>query len=94
VHAAQSGWAAPAAHRVIYCTARSSRATNQSGSHDQDVYLRALTAAAAVDVVELGTYLTRVTTNPLANRDRKRRPVLVRPGVAGDRPRPRRGGPP
>jgi hypothetical protein len=79
VLAARSGWATPTAHRVVYCTARISGATNQSGSQDQDVYLRALTAASAVDVIEFGTYVTRVATNPLANRDHKGRPVLVRP---------------
>jgi len=77
--AAQSGWTDPRADRVVYCTARIRGANNQSGSRDQDTYLRALRAHSAVDVIEYGTYVTRVATNPLATRDRKGRPVLVRP---------------
>lgn len=82
VHAAQSGWAA--LRLTVSSTARPGSArppttAAPSGSQDQDVCLRALTAAAAVDVVELGTYLIRVATKPLADRDRKRPPVLVRP---------------
>lgn len=76
---AQSAWTDPVISRVVYCTARISGASNQSGSQDQDVYLRALQTHVAVDTVEYGTYVTRVATNPLANRDRKGRPVLVRP---------------
>jgi hypothetical protein len=76
---AHSGWAGATAERVVYCTARISGAGNQGGQRDQDVYLRALQAAGAVDHIEYGTYVTRVATNPLANRDHKGRPVLVRP---------------
>lgn len=77
--ASNSQWIDPRVNRVIYCTARISGASNQSGSRDQDVYLRALRIASAVDEIEFGTYVTRVATNPLAIRDRKGRPVLVRP---------------
>lgn len=76
---AHSGWTGPTAERVVYCTARISGAGNQDGQRDQDTYLRALLAGSAVDHIEYGTYVTRVATNPLANRDRKGRPVLVRP---------------
>lgn len=76
----RSGWDGAVAARVVFCTARISGASNQSGSQDQDVYLRALKAADAVDVIEYGTYVTRVATNRLATRDEKGRPVLVRPG--------------
>lgn len=76
---AHSGWSQAAADRVVYCTARISGAGNQTGQRDQDVYLRALRAAGAVDHIEYGTYVTRVATNPLANKDRKGRPVLVHP---------------
>lgn len=74
-----SGWTSAIAARVVYCTARISGASNQSGQRDQDVYLRALRVAGAVDHIEYGTYVTRVATNPLAKRDRKGRPVLVHP---------------
>lgn len=75
----RSAWTDPYVERVVYCTARIRGASNQSGARDQDVYLRALEAHSAVDVIEYGTYVTRVATNPLATRDRKGRPVLVQP---------------
>jgi hypothetical protein len=74
-----SGWAGARADRVVYCTVRISGADNPTGQRDQDVYLRAIQQHSSVDHVEYGTYVTRVATNPLANRDRKGRPVLVRP---------------
>jgi hypothetical protein len=74
-----SGWAGSRAERVVYCTARISGADNSTGQRDQEVYLRAIQKHSSVDHIEYGTYVTRVATNPLANRDRKGRPVLVRP---------------
>lgn len=74
-----SGWHDARVERVVYCTARISGASNATGQRDQDVYLRALRTASAVDHIEYGNYVSRVATNPLANRDRKGRPVLVRP---------------
>ena len=75
----RSGWGPPDSVRVVYCTARISGRDNASGQHDQDSYLRALSAAGAVDHVEYGTYVSRVATSPLAVRDRRGQPVFVRP---------------
>jgi hypothetical protein len=76
---AHSGWSAPFDLRVVYCSARVSGRDNPSGQRDQDVYLRALEAHAAADVIELGQYVSRVATAPLARPDRHGRPVLVNP---------------
>lgn len=72
-------WAGARIERVVYCTARIRGAGNQSGQHDQDTYLRALKAHGAVDVMEMGTYVSRVATAPLAVADRRQRPVLAHP---------------
>jgi hypothetical protein len=48
----RSGWPGAQVTRVVYCTARISGASNPSGQRDQDVYLRALRATGAVDVIE------------------------------------------
>jgi NYN domain len=75
--AQRSGWSGASVERVVYCTARISGASNPTGARDQDVYLRALQTANAVDVVEMGIYVNRVATAPLAVRDRRGRPVLT-----------------
>jgi hypothetical protein len=72
-----SGWPGASVDRVVYCTARISGADNPSGQRDQDVYLRALTAAGAVDIIEYGLYVSRVATAPLATSGKKGKPVLV-----------------
>jgi len=74
-----SSWADATVARVVYCTARIKGAGNQSGQHDQDVYLRALNAHGSVDVMAMGTYVSRVATAPLATADKRQRPVLTRP---------------
>src|SRR5690349_11334964 len=79
VIAAHSGWAPSTSLRVVYCTARVRGSANQTGAQDQDVYLRALSGHGSVDVIEHGTYVSRVATSPLAVRDRRGRPVLVVP---------------
>lgn len=76
---AQSNWTGAQIDRVVYCTARISGASNPSGSRDQDTYLRALTAANAVDEISMGTYVARVSTAPLATADQKGRPILTTP---------------
>jgi len=73
----QSPWPEPAVSSVVYCTARISGASNPQGQRDQDVYLRGLQAAAAVDVLELGTYVSRVATAPLAVAGPHGRPVVT-----------------
>lgn len=74
-----SSWGGAALERIVYCTARIKGAGNQSGQHDQDVYLRALTAYGSVDEMAMGTYVSRLATAPLATADAKWRPVLTRP---------------
>ena len=56
-------------------------ATNPSGYHDQDIYLRALNAAHSVDHIEYGTYVARVKQAPLAVRasPQNGRPEVVHP---------------
>lgn len=75
----RSGWSIPTSLRVVYCSARVSGASNPGGQRDQDTYLRALMSAGAVDVVEMGTYVTRVSCAPLAVRGARGKPVLVGP---------------
>jgi len=66
--------------RVVYCTATISARDNPSGHRDQDVYLQALRATGSVDHIEFGRYVARVRRAPLAEPDRRGRPVLTRPG--------------
>jgi len=75
---ARSSWSGARVTRVVYCTARIDGASSPAGARDQNVYLRALASSGAVDEIALGRYVNRVTTAPLAVRDRKGRPVLVR----------------
>jgi uncharacterized LabA/DUF88 family protein len=71
-------WQGCQVSRIVYCTARISGADNPSGAADQDVYLKALIAAGAVDLIEFGSYVSRVKQAPLATPDSKGRPVLTR----------------
>lgn len=77
VIAAKSGWAAPVATRIVYCTARIKGASNVQSQHDQDVYLRALAAATSVDAIEFGTYVTRTATAPLATAGPRGKPQIT-----------------
>lgn len=72
-------WPNARVERLIYCTARISAAHNASGSQDQDVYLKALSATTNVDHIEYGNYISKVIKRPLATEGPKRRPVLVTP---------------
>jgi hypothetical protein len=67
--------------KITYCTAVIDAATNASGYHDQDIYLRALRAAKSVDHIEFGTYVARVKQSPLAVRAsvQSGRPEVVHP---------------
>lgn len=51
---------------------------NASGARDQDVYLKALRAAGSADWIELGKYIEKAMSAPLATRDAKNRPVVQR----------------
>jgi hypothetical protein len=77
----QLRWPGATLERVVYCTAVIDAATNASGYHDQDIYLRALQAAKSVDLIEYGTYVARVKQAPLAVRasTQNARPDLVHP---------------
>jgi hypothetical protein len=75
--ARHSGWSGGRVERVIFCTARISGASHPAGSRDQNVYLRALAAANSVDVIELGRYVNRVATAPLAVKGPKGKPVVT-----------------
>ncbi len=77
VIAGRSGWTAARVTRVVYCTARISGSDNPSGQQDQDVYLRALVAAGAVDVIEYGHYVSRVAKSPLAVEGPRGQPQLT-----------------
>jgi len=67
--ARRRNWTGATVTRVVYCTALIDGATNPGGRRDQDTYLRALRRAGIIDHVELGHYVTRVKTAPLATRD-------------------------
>jgi len=73
-----AGWPESEIARIVYCTARISGADNPSGAADQDIYLKALVTAKAVDLVEYGSYVSRVKQAPMAIPDAKGRPVLTR----------------
>jgi hypothetical protein len=72
-----AGWSSAHVERVVYCTARIDGASNATGHEEQDVYLKALLAGNAVDLIEYGHYVSRVKKAPLATPDRKGRPVLA-----------------
>ncbi|GAA4680714.1 NYN domain-containing protein [Frondihabitans cladoniiphilus] len=74
-----SNWAQPTELRVVYCSARIRGSADQSGQHDQDTYLRALTQSKAANVVEMGSYVVRTATAPLATAGPRGKPVLTHP---------------
>jgi hypothetical protein len=76
-----SRWQGAVISRVVYCTAVIDAATNPSGCNDQDIYLRALSAASGVDPVAYGSYVARVKCAPLAVKAASRSggPQLVHP---------------
>lgn len=67
--------------RVVYCTARVDASDDPAAYIDQDVYLKALAGANAVDHIEFGRYVARTKQVPLAEQPSKGRPRLVRPSV-------------
>lgn len=71
-------WSSASISRVVYCTARVDATQNPSAHRDQDIYLKALVAAQAVDHIEYGNYVARVKQAPLATKDPKtRKPVVT-----------------
>jgi hypothetical protein len=77
----KAGWRGASIERVVYCTAIVDAASDQSAFTDQDLYLKALVAANAVDHIAYGTYVSRVKYAPLAVRasTRSGNPQLVNP---------------
>lgn len=72
-----SGWLGAQVVRVVYCTARIDGSTNPDGARDQNIYLRALRMAGAVDDITLGRYVNRVATSPLATKGSKGKPIVA-----------------
>lgn len=77
--ATHSNWPGSTIDRIVYCSAAISGADNPIGNREQDAYLRALIRANSVDHIEMGNYVRRVSTAPLATADKKGRPVLTKP---------------
>lgn len=77
--ARRNDWPGAQVTRVVYCTAPIDGTENASGAADQEVYLRALRAHGSVDVIEMGRYISKIVTAPLAVRDRRGRPAVARP---------------
>jgi hypothetical protein len=76
-----SRWHGATIARVVYCTAVIDAGSNPSGYTEQDIYLKALTAAHSVDHIAYGSYVARVKYAPLAVRaaTRSRNPQIVHP---------------
>ncbi|MFV0523055.1 MAG: NYN domain-containing protein [Acidimicrobiales bacterium] len=66
-----------AIERIVYCTAFIDGATNPSGRLVQDAYVAALRQQGSFDLLEEGTYVTRVKVGPLATKGPRGRPVLA-----------------
>lgn len=79
VIATRSRWRGTVIENVTYCTARISGASNPTGQHEQDVYLRALKHTKSATQISYGTYVARVATAPLALKGPSGKPILVEP---------------
>ena len=64
-------WQGAYVDRVVYCTARVNPSDSLSAHADQDVYLKALRGHGSIDVLELGRYVARAKTAPLATPTQK-----------------------
>lgn len=62
-------WQDGVVDRVVFCTARISNDRDPQAAHDQNVYLEALQKAECVDLLELGRYVGRIKSAPLAVKD-------------------------
>lgn len=72
-------WTQARVDRVVYCTARVDASDDPAAYIDQDVYLKALAGANAVDHIEFGRYVARAKQVPLPEQSSRGRPRLVRP---------------
>jgi len=77
--AERSNWQGAQVNRVIYCTARVDAVDTPGAHQDQDVYLKALVATAAVDHIEFGRYVGNAKDVPLSTAQGTGRPRLIRP---------------
>jgi uncharacterized LabA/DUF88 family protein len=72
-------WTHSSVDRVVYCTARVDASDDPDAYIDQDVYLKVLAGAGAVDHIEFGRYVARAKQVPLAEQPTEGWPRLVRP---------------
>lgn len=86
-------WPGAIVTKLVYCTARVNGSHNATAARDQDVYLRALRESGSADHIELGTYVSKLVTGPLALRRPRRKVEIVSPAwpikvksPAGDEP--------
>jgi hypothetical protein len=71
----------PSIERTYYCTTLiDPTPTNPDGPKRQKAFINALRASETV-YVEYGRYISKVKRRPLATRDKKERPILVKPQV-------------
>ncbi|SFM59863.1 NYN domain-containing protein [Nocardia asteroides NBRC 15531] len=71
------GWQGATVDRVVYCTARVDATDNPDAHRDQGVYLNALQASGAIDVLELGRYVAWPKSAPLARPNKAGRADVV-----------------
>lgn len=76
--ARRRNWQEARIHRVTYCTALIDGAFNPDGRIRQDAYLRALQQSSTVDHIELGHYVSRVKTAPLATKGKNGKPNVTK----------------
>lgn len=76
----RTSWAGATIEKIVYCTALIDGAASPGGRTRQDAYLRALQDSGSVDHVELGYYVSRVKTAPLATKGSKGKPVITTSG--------------
>ena len=72
-----AGWPGSRLSRVVYCTARVDAVDSPDASLDQSIYLDALIASGAVDVIAEGRYVSWAKAEPLVTG----RPGTFRPRV-------------
>lgn len=74
------GWSNASISKIVYCTARVDGSDNQTASRDQAIYLEALLASQAVDIIEEGRYVSWAKQAPLAvPKGNGSQPVLYAP---------------
>lgn len=76
--ARRNNWQGANIYRVVYCTALIDGAFNPDGRIRQDAYIRALQTTSNVDHIELGHYVSRVKTAPLATKGKGGKPKITK----------------